>query len=140
MTIQILLTILVLGFSAIPSFADFNATHATNPHWTGHARFHCVWQVVSYILIGLMSLYLIWNGAGLGKSALVLVFALATIIYTGFFTAALTRPMYGGKLYDENGYLPFKGPFGGMWDVNVTIFTTMALLLAVTAYLLFGAA
>ena len=37
--------------------------------------------------------------------------------------------MFGGALYDDNGYLPFKPPFGSAqhwrWDVNVTAFTIL---------------
>jgi hypothetical protein len=43
LAIKILLTIATLGYSAIPGIFDSNNTHATNPSWTGHARYHVVW-------------------------------------------------------------------------------------------------
>jgi hypothetical protein len=39
---------------------DFNRTHATNPAWTGHARFHVVWQSISVALLSILELALIW--------------------------------------------------------------------------------
>ena len=64
-----LLTLNTLGYSLVPVFADFNKTHATNPLWTPHARFHVVWQVTSYCGIGLIALALIWT-AGPSAQAL----------------------------------------------------------------------
>ena len=57
---QVLLTLVTLGYSAVPTLADFNKTHATNPLWTPHARFHVVWQVSSYIGLAAIALALIW--------------------------------------------------------------------------------
>ena len=42
---RILLTLTVFGYSLGTLKADFNKTHAANPAWTGHARFHVVWQI-----------------------------------------------------------------------------------------------
>ena len=37
---------------------------------------------------------------------------LGVAMYGAFFAALLARPVYGGLLYDDNGYLPFKAPVG----------------------------
>jgi len=50
-----------IGYGGITILADINKTHATNPAWTPHARFHVVWQVASYAGIGLTALALIWT-------------------------------------------------------------------------------
>jgi hypothetical protein len=134
MTARILLTLAALGFSAITIFADLNKTHATNPLWTPHARFHVVWQVLSYSGIALVTLYLIWAGGPTQMERLYIAAALALAVYAGFFGAVFSRPIYGGSLFDKNGYPSFRAPIGPatwMWDVNVTIFTvTSAILLA----------
>ena len=44
---RILFTVMTAGYAIATIFADFNAKHATNPKWTGHARFHVVWQISS---------------------------------------------------------------------------------------------
>ena len=99
-TAKILLTIATLGYSAIPTLFDFNETHATNPSWTGHARWHVVWQVSSYDYMALMALYLTWT-AGTDIAWLWVPALLATFAYGGFWTAFVTRNMYGGILKDK---------------------------------------
>jgi hypothetical protein len=127
---RILLTLATLGYGAVTIKADFNKTHATNPQWTPHARFHVVWQILSYSGIGLIALGLIWLSGPLPIERLYLAAALALVVYAAFFVAALARPIFGGTLYDNNGYLPFKAPIGrAHWDVNVTAFTVLSLIL-----------
>ena len=57
---RILFTVMTAGYAVATVIADFNATHATNPEWTPHARFHVVWQITSYVGFGLFALVLIW--------------------------------------------------------------------------------
>jgi hypothetical protein len=45
--VRLLLSLVTLGYGLVTVKADFNKTHATNPLWTGHARFHVVWQITS---------------------------------------------------------------------------------------------
>jgi hypothetical protein len=126
---RILLSLTTLGYALVTIKADFNRTHATNPKWTPHARFHVVWQILSYAGVGLIALYLIWSGGPESAERLYLAAALSVAVYGGFFGAVLSRPMYGGALYDDNGYLPFRPPLGPAtwrWDVNVTAFTVLS--------------
>jgi hypothetical protein len=136
-TARILLTLTALGYSAVTIIADLNKTHASNPLWTPHARFHLVWQVLSYSGIGLIALYLIWASGPMPIERLYLAAALSVAVYGGFFGAVFSRPMYGGGLYDNNGYLSFPAPIGPkswLWDVNVTIFTITSVILAASIF------
>lgn len=129
---RILLTLATLGYGLLTIKADFNRMHATNPLWTPHARFHVVWQISSYSAIGLIALGLIWLSGPLPRERLFLAAALAVAVYGGFFVAAVARPLFDGKLHDENGYPPFKAPIGpGRWDANVTGFTILSVILAI---------
>jgi hypothetical protein len=52
-------------------------------------------------------------------------------VYGAFFITMFARPSFGGSLYDHNAYLPFKppGPEKWRWDVNVTAFTVLVVVL-----------
>jgi len=132
LTAKFLLTLVTLGYSVIPSIFDFNATHATNPKWMPHARFHVVWQVVSYDCIALIALVLIWAPGEMAAARGWLATGLAASVYAGFFSAAFGKKLYGGADYDTNGVLPLH-VFGIEVDVNISIFTTMVALLAIAA-------
>ena len=133
---RVLLTLNALGYSLGPAIADFNRTHATNPLWTPHARFHVVWQVMSYLGVGLISLALIWTAGPAFK--LWLAVALAVAVYAGFFATVFAMPRFGGSVADPNGVPPIKtvqlaGKAVGL-DTNVTVFCVqVALLLAAVA-------
>ena len=126
------MTLATAGYAFATILADFNKTHATNPQWTPHARFHVVWQISSYAGFGLLALALIWWPGPLAIERLYLVAVMAAIVYAAFFVALLAMPIYGGAAYDNNGYLPFKAPVpvvAKLWDVNITIFSVLAVIL-----------
>ena len=139
LTAKILLTIATLGYSAIPAMFDSNPTHATNPSFPGHARFHIVWQVSSYVYVALLALYLIWT-AGADTHPLWLALILAAAAYGGFWTAVVSRGMYGGKLVSEVNPVPtFKWNVFGLkfeTDANVSLFTPAVIVTALGAYTL----
>jgi hypothetical protein len=131
---RVLLTLATIGYGLLTVKADFNKTHATNPLWTGHGRFHVVWQISSYAGLGAIALWLIWGPGGMPIERLYLASAFAAVVYGAFFIALLCMPVYGGRAYDDNGYQPFA--VGHMkWDVNVTVFSVMAAFLIVGAAL-----
>lgn len=136
---KILLTIVTLGYSAVPTFFDSNETHATNPGWDSHARFHVVWQVSSYVYFAILALYLIWT-AGAETWPLWLATWFAIFAYGGFWTAVVSRPVYGGTLVSKTNPVPaFNWNIAGkkfQTDANVTLFTPLAILTVVIALLL----
>lgn len=130
---RILFTLMTAGWAIATVIADFNKTHATNPKWTGHARFHVVWQICSYVGFGLLAFALIWWPGPLALERLYLVALMGSIVYLAFFVAVLAMPIYGGAAYDDNGYQPFAAPlplFAKKWDVNMTAFGIQVLILA----------
>lgn len=130
---RILLTLMTAGWSLGTVLADFNKTHATNPQWTPHARFHVVWQICSYSGFGLLNLALIWWPGPLALERLYLAALIGTIVYAAFFVALFAMPVYGGAAYDKNGYEPYPAPlplFAKKWDVNVTVFSVQLVILA----------
>ena len=46
----------MLDLAQLTPLIDFNESHATNPLWTGHARFHLVWQVNAMIITAILSI------------------------------------------------------------------------------------
>ena len=129
---RILLTLMTAGWALGTVIADFNKTHATNPQWTPHARFHVVWQISSYVGFGLLALALIWLPGPYRVERLYLVAVIGAIVYAGFFAALFSMPVYGGRTYDDNGYQPFNAPvpiIAPKWDVNVTAFCIQIVLL-----------
>lgn len=130
---RILLTVVTAGYALGTMLADFNKTHATNPKWTPHARFHVVWQVSSYAGLGLLALALIWWPGPLALERLWLAAVMAAIVYAAFFIALFAMPRYGGAAYDDNGYQPFTAPvpiIAKRWDMNITVFCVHVTLLA----------
>jgi hypothetical protein len=131
---RILLTLVTIGYGAVTVKADFNKTHATIPLWTGHARFHVVWQITSYVGFALLALGLIWLPSPEALAHLYLACAFAVVIYGAFFITVFSMPLYGGRTYDDNGYRPFAVA-GMKWDANVTAFSVLTALLSISVAL-----
>jgi len=129
---RVLLTVVTIGYGFNTVLADFNKTHATNPAWTPHARFHVVWQISSYIGLGLLALCLIWVPGPLAVERLYLACIMGAIVYGAFFAAIFAMPIYGGRTFDDNGYQPFAAPvpiIARRWDVNITAFCVLTVVL-----------
>ena len=139
---RILLTLVTFGYAVGTVIADFNKTHATNPKWTGHARFHVVWQISSYVGFGLLALALTWWPGPDALARLYFVALMAVIVYGAFFVAVLAMPIYGGRAYDDNGYQPFRAPvpiIAKRWDANITVFSVQLVLLTASGLALAAA-
>jgi hypothetical protein len=85
---------------------DLNRTHATNPQWTGHARFHLVQQTATIVGLAALEAFLILASGPLQDQRFYLAAALAGIPLLGFCAALVSRHMYGGTLSDPNGIPP----------------------------------
>jgi len=81
------LTLVTIGYGFSTMLADLNKTHATNPAWTPHARFHVVWQISSYVGFGFLALCLIWVPGPFAVERLYLACIVGAIVYGAFFVA-----------------------------------------------------
>jgi hypothetical protein len=118
---------------------DLNRTHATNPDWTRHARFHIVWQATSYALLSLLEAALVLAPGPLTEQRFYLAALLASIPVLGFFGAFIFRRIYGGSLFDPNGIHPLRiEVFGTKLQIDMNLAAeVMALLLLISIVALF---
>jgi hypothetical protein len=89
-----------------PLAIDLNRTHAANPLWTSHARFHVVWQSLSQLLICICACVLIWWPQPADLQRFYSVVSLMTASLFSFLFAFFCRKLYGGSLSDHNGIRP----------------------------------
>jgi hypothetical protein len=137
LTANILITLVALATGLAPMKADFNATHATNPLWPPHARFHVVWQVLCQSGVSLFILYLVWvaDFAGHVLTAAILNFNWALT----FFITLFNMRRFDGSLKDVNGIRPFRFRIGGrehLVDTNLFGATVLTGLNAIATVLL----
>jgi hypothetical protein len=136
---RILLTLVTAGYGVVTILADLNKTHATNPAWAPHARFHVVWQVSSYAGFALLALALIWTPGAYAIARLYLAGMFAATVYAAFFVALFTMKLYGGSAHDGNGNQPLRLRVANrprLIDLNVTVFSGFSFMLLVTMLLL----
>lgn len=128
------------GQGIVPLFIDLNRTHATNPLWPGHARFHLIQQVFTLLPAAAIEVALVWwPGPGMQTRFYVAALFAATSL-AGFLVATVARPLYGGTLRDPNGIPPVRMQLGGrqvLFDANLPLVILGAVLLG-AAVLVFG--
>jgi len=133
---RILLTLLAVMLCIGPAKADFNSTHATNPNWPGHARFHVVWQVITNSSNMIVLLFLIWVPIVQYDLQFKLVVFLIAIVLGSFYATLACMKIFEGSLSDPNGIKPFVFKLPGRTvtvDTNLFGFTILSLVLAVAA-------
>lgn len=136
---RLLLTAVAASFGVIGAGADLNRTHARNPLWTGHARFHVVWQTATHIALGAAVLAILWTPVVPIRTALLLASTVCTVVLVSFFGAMATMRFYGGRLNDSNGYAPLRRAVGTRTlsvDLNVLLFSTATAALVVAVCLI----
>ena len=143
MSQQILARGLLIALCALQGIAtaaiDLSRTHATNPHWTGHARFHVVWQTASLILLAIIEIFLVLAPGRLRDERFYCAAILAAVPIFGFFCALLSRRIFGSTLSDPNGMKPLIIRAGGSnlrIDLNLVaeICGVLALAIIVAIY------
>jgi len=113
---------------------DLNRTHASNSEWTPHARFHLVWQVVSYALLSVLGVALVLTPGGLSEERFYLAATLASIPMLSCFVAFLFRKIYGGALLDSNGIQPVRvNALGTRLQIDMNLAVEGAALLVLGA-------
>ncbi|MDC2965122.1 hypothetical protein OAZ13_02265 [Gammaproteobacteria bacterium] len=101
---KVLLTLISVGFGTLTPLIDFNESHATNPLWTGHARFHLVWQVNAMIITALLSITLLWFFYSITHHLIVILLNFLWIF--SFFATVIGLRFFDGELNDINGVPP----------------------------------
>ena len=134
-----MVTAVAAGQGITPLFIDLNRTHATNPLWPGHARFHVVWQTFALTLGGAVEVGLIWGMPQNLRQFFYVAALLTALPMLAFLAAMITRGMYAGTLHDPNGIKPVQIPIGGgvrEIDMNavLVIIGVLFLLIAVMIF------
>ena len=113
---------------------DLNRTHATNPQWPGHARFHLVWQTAAFASLAALEAVMALADGPLQTKRFYLAAVLAAIPMIGFFTAFFARALYKGTLSDPNGMKPLKITFRGKrLSIDLNLVAEIIGLLAIAA-------
>jgi hypothetical protein len=131
-------SILLTSFCGLQGLAtvaiDLNRTHASNPLWPGHARFHVVWQIASVVQLSVLEICLIWWRGPFARQRFDLAACLASVSCFGFLLACAGMRFYGGSLSDPNGIPPVRIAIAGRdlcLDLNLAAILMALLLLVV---------
>ncbi len=112
---------------------DLSKSHASNPAWTGHARFHVVWQTVTVSLLSMLEIALVLASGPFEKPRFYLGAALAAAPMLSFLIACIGQGLYGGTLANDTGISPLTLKIAGSrrrFDSNLAIEVLALLTLA----------
>ena len=129
---RVLVSLIAAGYAVAPALVELNKTHATNPRWPGHARFHLVWQVLSHVLYSGLVVTLLWWSNPCPPERFYLASALLAGPLLAFLIAVASRRFYGGTLHDPNGVRPLTIHLGSRTialEMNLVLVTGGILLL-----------
>jgi hypothetical protein len=136
---RLLLSGLVAAHSVIALRIDLGRSHANNPQWPPHARFHVVWQTLNLSLLGVAELVLIWWPGRNREERFYLAACLTAATLVAFWGALASRRLYSGALFDQNGIPPLKVSVRGMvlqleMNTVAVLFGSIVLIAAVAMY------
>lgn len=103
---DVFLCVLALGQGAATLAIDLTKTHATNPEWPGHARFHVVWQSANTGLLTAIVAGVLGNQHLPEQARFHLALLITVVPMLGFIAALLFRQTYQGTLRDRFGVPP----------------------------------
>jgi hypothetical protein len=132
--------VLLTGLCGIQGLAtlaiDLHRSHATNPRWPGHARFHVVWQSMNVALLSAIEIGLIWWRGPRATQRFYLAVILASVSCCGFLLALFGRRLYGGTLSDPDGIPPARIAIAGRTrSVDLNLAAILAALFTLAAIL-----
>jgi hypothetical protein len=129
---RFMVTAVAAGQGITPLFIDLNRTHATNPLWTGHARFHVVEQTFGLTAFAIVEVVMLWWITPGSAFLFRLATLLTSIPIVAFVIATFGRKLYGGTLHDPNGIRPVAIRLGDTIheiDVNIVLVLAAGLVL-----------
>jgi hypothetical protein len=133
---------LLCGVQGLATVAiDMNRTHATNPAWVRHARFHVVWQTLTMVLLVVVEIVLIWGGVVGEGRGFYGAEVLAMLSPVAFLLAWAGRKSFGGALSDPNGIPPVQVVLLGrarLVDMNVAAVVVALVALGVLVWIYRG--
>lgn len=116
---------------------DLNRTHASNPRWTPHARFHLVWQAISYAMLSVAEVALVLTPGSTQEQRFYLVAVLAAIPMMSCLAAFLFRQIYGGDVHNPDGIQPLRiVAFGSEFQIDLNLMAEAVALILLTAIVL----
>lgn len=104
----------------VPNFADWSTSHIFHDNWTGHARFHTVWQLMMQSAVAAVAIWLVIKGQVTRAAFLNLLVLGSFFLALGLLSAGL----FDGRLTDlEGGIDKIAG-----YDANALAFSVLLFL------------
>lgn len=102
-------------------YLEISTTHLFNPDWSGHARLHNAWQLISNFSFSVFAVWLVWK-----NDSPILASVVALIISVSFLVGYIFRNIFGGTMqYADGSELLI---FGVNPAVGCLVFVTLGLL------------